>query len=689
MSLALTTTRRDGRARGLRDRQDLRAADAGSRTWRGLTIGYVVALSLIAALTLGGGWVLSDLVRQQSEDASLINMAGAQRMLSQRVVAKLAQADLAEDPPLRALTLRETQEALARMAASHRRLTEGEAAPARRSAELAALYFGPVDPLDARLRRFLARASALVAAERAGTATPALRAEVSQEALGPLLLALNEAVTLHQEAARRHMDAVLRLHHMLVALGLALLLAEGLFIFRPLAGRVAETARRLERDAKLDPLTGLLNRRAVSAALAGAIAAGRPVAVIKLDLDWFKEVNDAEGQAAGDALLRAVAERLSAQARRTDIVGRLDGDEFVVLLPGCATQDEAMSAARRLRGAVCRPVMHRGRALRLAATLGVALAPLDAPEAELALAAADQALLRAKRERRGGIGRASAEVTERLARERAILRAFDAAGDGALPGLTAHLQPIVSLGGGAGGHGILGFEALARWTHPELGPVAPAEFIPLAERVGRACWLDRQVRREGLRILARLRLAGLPAPRLSVNLSMAELVAGGLTASLEAELAEAGLSLDAVTVEITEEVLLDRVGPALLDQLAALRGRGARLALDDFGTGHSGMAHLLRLPIDVLKLDRAFIRGLGSDGRAREIVRATVAMAEGLGMRVVAEGVETEQQGAMARALGCVAAQGYLFARPMGEEELTEWVRRRALAEEAAALLRA
>lgn len=170
---------------------------------------------------------------------------------------------------------------------------------------------------------------------------------------------------------------------------------------------------------------------------------------------------------------------------------------------------------------------------------------------------------------------------------------------------------------------------------------------------------------------------------------MAELVAGGVTTALEAELAEAGLSLDAVTIEITEEVLLDRVSPALLDQLAALRGRGARLALDDFGTGHSGLAHLLRLPIDVLKLDRTFIRGLGGDGRAKEIVRATVAMAEGLGMRVVAEGVETEQQGAMARALGCVAAQGYLFGQPMGEQELTDWVRRRALAEEGMALLRA
>jgi EAL domain-containing protein (putative c-di-GMP-specific phosphodiesterase class I) len=170
---------------------------------------------------------------------------------------------------------------------------------------------------------------------------------------------------------------------------------------------------------------------------------------------------------------------------------------------------------------------------------------------------------------------------------------------------------------------------------------------------------------------------------------MAEMLGGGVTVALEEELREAGLSLDAVTVEITEEVLLDRVSPALLDGLAALRGRGARLALDDFGTGHSGLSHLLRLPIDVLKLDRAFIRGLGRDGRAREIVRATVAMAEGLGMGVVAEGVETEGQGAMARALGCVAAQGYLFGGPMAEPELLAWLRRRAAPEGRVAPLRA
>jgi EAL domain-containing protein (putative c-di-GMP-specific phosphodiesterase class I) len=306
------------------------------------------------------------------------------------------------------------------------------------------------------------------------------------------------------------------------------------------------------------------------------------------------------------------------------------------------------------------------------------------------LRAADAALRRGKRDGRGGIGRASAEATEGLARERAILRAFDAAGGGRLPGLTAHLQPIVSLErGAAGGRGVLGFEALARWHHPELGALSPAEFVPLAQRTGRAAWLDRQVRRKGFAVLARLRGAGLPGARLSVNLSMAEMLGGGVTVALEEELREAGLSLDAVTVEITEEVLLDRVSPALLDGLAALRGRGARLALDDFGTGHSGLSHLLRLPIDVLKLDRAFIRGLGRDGRAREIVRATVAMAEGLGMGVVAEGVETEGQGAMARALGCVAAQGYLFGGPMAEPELLAWLRRRATPDGRVAPLRA
>jgi diguanylate cyclase (GGDEF)-like protein len=634
----------------------------------------VLALSLIACITLGGGYALWDLVRRQADHAGIINAAGAQRMLSHRIAATLALAVSEGDAARRAELLGQAEAALRRMRDSHRALTDGLEAPARATQALTAHYFGDPSALASRVELFLANATSLLAAEAAGEAPAVARDALVAEALGPLLDGLHQAVALHEAAAGAEVREVLALHEKLVLLALALLAAEALLIFRPLAWAAAGTASRLEEEARRDALTGLPNRRAFDDALA-AVSRTRPAALVLIDLDWFKETNDLEGHDAGDALLRSAGGRLRAQLGPDGLAARIGEDEFGILLHGL-TGEAAEVMAGRLRDALCRPVPHAGRALRLRASFGVAAAPEDGPGGEALLRAAEAALLRAKREARGGIGRASPADAARLRREAAILRAFEAAGAGPLPGLAAHLQPIVSLTGGSG-EGVLGFEALARWDHPELGPLSPAEFVPLAQRVGRAGWLDRQVRRSAFGVLARLREAGLPAPRVSVNLSLAEMLDGQAVTALAASLDFAGLCFDAITVEITEEVLLDRVDPGVVESLAALRELGARLALDDFGTGHSGLSHLLRLPIDTLKLDRAFIRDLGGDRRSQEIVRATVAMAEGLGMTVVAEGVETERQAAMARALGCVAAQGFLFARPMPEAELATWLAER------------
>jgi diguanylate cyclase (GGDEF)-like protein len=430
----------------------------------------------------------------------------------------------------------------------------------------------------------------------------------------------------------------------------------------------------LERLAATDLLTGLPNRHATGKALAAALAAGRPVAAIAIDLDWFKEANDAEGHAAGDALLRATAERLSGCIREGDVAGRLGGDEFVALLIGLSSRETADAIAERIQAVLHQPVPYNGRLLRLGATLGLALAPEDADTPEMLMRAADEALIRAKRDGRGGIGRALPEDAARVAREAAILRALE---DGTgIDALRVHLQPVVSLQQ-EGEAGIVALEALARWTHPALGVIEPSEFLGLAARCGRMAEVGRQVRRLALRAFATLREAGLPAPRLALNLSVAEVMRGDIGTMIAEDLAGVGLAFGAIDLEITEELLLERVSRQTLDQLAALRGRGARLALDDFGTGRSGLAQLLRLPLDSVKLDRTFVVGLGRDPRAAEIIRATTSMAEALGLRVVVEGVETEAQAAALRGLGCHAAQGYLFARPMEPSALTAWLAER------------
>jgi diguanylate cyclase (GGDEF)-like protein len=430
--------------------------------------------------------------------------------------------------------------------------------------------------------------------------------------------------------------------------------------------------RRSEAMALTDELTGLPNRRGVAAALATAVQEGRPVTVIAIDLDHFKEANDSAGHAAGDAILREVGARLRQSIRGRDVAGRIGGDEFAVLLMDLEDRDAAGESVRRISAVLQKPVVFGGMSLRIGATVGAAMTPADADGAEAALRMADEAMVQAKREGRGGIGWARRADAQRVQRVAAIIRAFDAdlAGATVLSGASVQLQPIVDL---QGGPTAVAIEALARWAGPQVGGVPPEELFAAIGPV-RSARLGEVVRDKALAAIAVLQASGLTTARVALNLSAAEVARADIVGHIADQVERAGLGLNAVEVEITEEVLLDRVSNRTLDQLAALRGRGARLVLDDFGTGHSGLAQLLRLPLDAVKLDKRFIQRLGSDARAEEIIRATVSLAHGLGMTVVAEGVETQQQAAMARALGCDRAQGYLYARPMDRQALFEWL---------------
>jgi len=425
--------------------------------------------------------------------------------------------------------------------------------------------------------------------------------------------------------------------------------------------------RRSRGIALTDPLTGLANRRAVMSALSDQMARANGVAVVLIDLDYFKEVNDGHGHAIGDRLLYEVGARLRQATRQGDIAARLGGDEFVLLLMGVNDRAVAVEVAERITDVLAKPMDIEGGRLRVSATLGVAVAPADADTPDLILRAADEALIAAKGRGRGTIGYANRRDVLRVQRSAAIFRAFDIdyGENGVVHGAQPYLQPIVPLRAGAAGEvEPIAFEVLTRWSAPGLGPIRPDELFAV---IGpeRASVLSHYVRGQAMDAFAALRRSGRTRARLAINLSMGEVLQPDIGTQIEAQVARAGLSMEAVEIEINEEILLDRVSDVTLQQLVSLQERGARLILDDFGIANSGPVQLLRMKIDGVKLDKQFVQGLGNDPRAEAIVNGAITLAHSLGLDIVAEGVETDNQREALIALGCDAAQGYLFSRPM------------------------
>ncbi|HEY8490225.1 MAG TPA: EAL domain-containing protein [Dehalococcoidia bacterium] len=446
--------------------------------------------------------------------------------------------------------------------------------------------------------------------------------------------------------------------------------------------RLHEELRRandsLAHLATHDVLTGLPNRalfmERLTAAVSGALAGGRGGAVLFLDLDGFKRINDALGHDVGDAVLRTLAGRLRASLPADALAARLGGDEFAVLLPAGPRPTPgrtAEAAARRILAALREPVALEGVRLPVTASIGISLFPSDGADATTILRNADVAMYAAKAVGRNTYRRytsaMAARVAARLEDEKLLRTALDR-GE-----LTAHYQPVVGLAGSR----ILTMEALARWPQPDGRVLGPAAFIPLAEDLGLIHRLGGQVLHQACAQAAAWREAGLPPVRVAVNLSPRQLQGGDLLPLVERALAHAGLEPDALELEITEGAVLEEASGAV-ETLTRLRQLGVHLALDDFGTGYASLAHLRSLPVTTLKIDARFVRSVPEEPRSTAILEAVVALAHRLGLLVVAEGVETEAQRETLRALGCDAFQGYLFSPPLPAAEATALLRARA-----------
>ncbi len=417
-----------------------------------------------------------------------------------------------------------------------------------------------------------------------------------------------------------------------------------------------------------DPLTDLGNRAMFNDQLGHALRRtarySRGLAVLFVDIDRFKVVNDTLGHSAGDRMLQQCAARLKDCLRGGDAVARLGGDEFVVLVEDYSGPRDAIAVAQKILATLAKPMLVEGQEFLPSASIGISIAPDDGADVEMLLRNADIAMYRAKEQGRNNYQFYSAQMNkhtfERLAMESSLRRAVER------NEFLIHYQPKLDLETGA----IAGVEALVRWNHPDLGMVSPAQFIPLAEETGLIVQIGEWVLYTACEQACRWRESGFPALRVAVNLSARQFAQRNLLRDVAAVMARTGLPPECLEFEITESLVMQNPEHAAV-MLQKLKAMGITLSIDDFGTGYSSLGYLKRFPIDCVKIDRSFIKDIPTDADDMAITRGVIALGHSLRLKVVAEGVETAEQQEFLRAHGCDEMQGYLFSKPLAAEEVT------------------
>jgi diguanylate cyclase (GGDEF)-like protein len=448
-------------------------------------------------------------------------------------------------------------------------------------------------------------------------------------------------------------------------------LTGAVIVFRGV-GAALETSRQMSRLAQHDVLTGLPNRLLLYDRLTQAIALGhrhnKPLAVCFLDVDGFKGVNDTLGHAAADEVLRSIAVRLTDALRQSDTVSRISGDEFVILLPEITHVEDAALVAKKLLQAAVGPHRVESQDVRVTASLGVSLYPDHGQDADTLITNADAAMYHAKR---AGLGQF--RVFDTGMQARAVERqGLESALGGALgrSELEVYYQPQIDLTSGD----VIGVEALVRWRHPQRGLLPAAEFIPVAEACGLMVAIGQWAMRTTCGQARTWQDAGLRPMLVAVNVSAVEFWRRDFLDDLRTILEDTGLDAGYLALEVTEDTLMQDVSSAIVT-LQALKDLGVHVVVDHFGTGHSSLSDLQQFPIDILKVDPSFVRGIAADVTDATVLTAILGLGTNLNRRVMAAGVETEGQLAFLQAHHCSEAQGHLFSPPIGADELTELLR--------------
>ncbi len=653
---------------------------------------YVLALVLIALLAVLSTFTTYQALSSQEKDATVLEYGLRQGYLASRVADLSGQVVDGVSEPIR----EEMTAALDEIVRVHESFVNGDPdldLPPMEEAAIVAL----LDEAAVARDELIATADqALTAVEDQGRA-PASDVEAVEEAAAAYGLAMQRVVSAFLRTSSEDVLALEQTEYFLLAATLVLLVLEGLFLFRPAVRNLRQSwtenteAHKFEREldqqrlsylARYDALTGLINRTLFSDRLESAVARARRdgsvVALMFLDLDGFKDVNDRLGHAVGDALLRQVAERIVACVRESDTVARLGGDEFTVILEGGQRVEDAGRVATKILRSVADPYRVGGEDIVITTSMGIAAFPLDGETAEDLLKGADIAMYSAKDAGRNTYEFYTTELRERTSQRHSLLDGLRKAID-IDEGLYLEYQPKVD----TAHRTVLGVEALVRWDHDEYGRIEPGEFIGLAEETDLIVPLGQWVLDTACVQMRTWLDGGLPPMRMSVNLSSRQFRAGNLVETVVASLAAARLNPRFLDVELTEGTLLSDLEETRR-ALERLREIGVSVSIDDFGTGYSSLGYLTKLPIDTLKIDRSFIAdGLTNrDGIA--VSSAIIGLARNLRLDVIAEGVDDPEQLKFLAELGCTRVQGFLVSRPIPGSEIPKFIVRYAESEEPA-----
>ena len=657
-------------------------ADDSTRLPERPTGRYVIALALIGVLAVLSTVVTYRALSSQEKDGTVLEYGLRQGYLAARVSELAHQATTGLSGSLQ----EEMAATTAEMVRVHDAFVNGDAGTGLPA--LGATAIRPaLDAARGSLDELLTEVGRVQEAIDAGRDVSPFTADALAASAGEYGLAMQSVVSAYLRSSGEQVVALEQTEYFLLIATLLLLLLEGLFLFRPAVRKLRKTwsesseAHRFEREvdqqrlnylARYDPLTGLINRTLFTDRLEGAVARARRdgsvVALLFLDLDGFKEVNDRLGHPVGDALLRQAAERLVACVRESDTVARLGGDEFTVILEGGHRVEDAGQVATKILQSLAVPYRVGSEEIVITSSMGIASFPIDGETTEDLLKGADIAMYSAKDAGRNTYQFFTSELRERTTRRLTLLDGLRKALD-ADEGLFLLYQPKVD----HERRRVIGVEALIRWEHPEFGQVPPEKFIRLAEETDLIVALGQWVLDSACIQMRTWLDAGLPPMRMSVNLASRQFRAGNLVETVVASLAAARLNPRFLDVELTEGTLLSDLEETRR-ALERLRDLGVTVSIDDFGTGYSSLGYLTQLPIDTLKIDRSFIAdGLTNrDGIA--VSSAIIGLAKTLRLDVIAEGVDKEEQLRFLGELGCNRIQGFLISRPIPGDEIPAFV---------------